>query len=215
MKKEVLVEIATYHSFSTLIHKSHTLSGWVIALIVKSTHTSSCPGAINSQKHCFYSPFCLDKDLYEWVAGGFSSSLRWRLLVSIPGANPSLWLLHKEGQGCWEAELSPYSGVWLCYQMPGRGRTLFLFVLFSLVADLALTLSHLFSSVFYGLSSQGEISCAFITLGSSLLPLFEKQAWYLWLFLKAWLLTLQLTSLLLSRTWISTSFYPSKFQMIL
>lgn len=48
MNEEVLIEIATHQSFSTLIHKSHTLSGWVIALIVQSIHTSSCPGAIKS-----------------------------------------------------------------------------------------------------------------------------------------------------------------------
>lgn len=78
MKEEVLIEIGSYHSFSTLIHKTHTLSGWVIAWLVQSTHTSSCPGAINSLNKSIVPNlfFCLDKDLYEWVAGGFSSSFR-------------------------------------------------------------------------------------------------------------------------------------------
>lgn len=45
MKEELLIEIATYHSSSTLICKSQILIGWVIALIVQATHIASCPGA--------------------------------------------------------------------------------------------------------------------------------------------------------------------------
>lgn len=45
-----------------------------------------------------------------------------KLIVTIPGANPSLWP-QQRGAELLGGQLTPDSGVCQHYQMPGRGRT--------------------------------------------------------------------------------------------
>lgn len=69
MKEQLLIKVAAYVSLSTLILKTHMVSGWFISLMRQATHTSSCPVANKSLNTAATLPFCLVKDLDETVAG--------------------------------------------------------------------------------------------------------------------------------------------------
>lgn len=87
--------------------------------------------------------------------------------MALPDANPSLWPLQR-GAGLLGGWLSPYSGV--CQQMLGRGRTLLLFVLFSL-ADFAPVLSIGLSLISLAVCFMG-----FVPKEESLVPLLHLAA---------------------------------------
>lgn len=167
------------------------VSGWFITLIGRSRHIFlPWSNQESKQKHCYCPPFGLDKDLDEWVASEFPFPLRWGLLVTAGGANPSLWP-QQGGAGL--------LGDWLLSLQEGDlGSTSWLveggFVtsLCCLVSSQSSPLlscyrpsSHLFTSVVYGLCSQGEASSAITPFGNLLLPVFRTRADYFWSFLKA------------------------------